>query len=231
MPEAPSSQAPASHAGDRPVPAGSGSGGPLWALGAHVPQVDPTAWIAPTATVIGRVTLGAQVSIWFGVVLRGDSNRIVVGARTNVQDLSLLHVNPTEGHACLVGEDVTIGHGAIVHACTLEDRAFVGMGAIVLDGAVIEEGGMLAAGALLAPGKRIGRNELWAGTPARRVRVMEPAERARFDLTAPGYVARGAEFRDGLRGLGQGSALDPAGGSAPLHPPPGGSASWTSAGD
>ena len=175
--------------------------GPLWAFGEHVPVIDPTAWVAPSATVIGRVELGAQASVWFGAVLRGDTNRITVGARSNVQDLSVLHVNPNAEHACLVGEDVTIGHAAIVHACRLENRAFVGMGATVLDGAVIEEGGMLAAGALLPPNKRIGRDELWSGTPARLVRVMSPEERARFDKTAASYVERAAQFRAGLRPL------------------------------
>ena len=175
--------------------------GPLWALGEHVPALHPTAWVAPTAAVIGRVSLGAQASVWFGAVLRGDTNRIVVGARSNVQDLAVLHVNATPEHACLVGEDVTIGHSAIVHACRLEDRAFVGMGATVLDGAVIEQGGMLAAGALLTPNKHVGRNELWAGRPARLVRVMDPEERARFDQISANYVERSAQFRLELRPL------------------------------
>ncbi len=183
----------------RPVPVAGG--GPLWSLDGVSPEVDPTAFVAPTATVIGRVRLGPHSSVWFGCVLRGDTNRIVVGARTNVQDLSVLHVNPRATHACLVGDDVTIGHNAIVHACTLEDGAFVGMGAIVLDGAVIERGGMLAAGALLAPNKRIGPNELWAGSPARLLRVMSAEERAGFDLNAVSYVERGAQFRAGLRAL------------------------------
>ncbi len=115
---------------------------------------------------IGDVELGAGVGIWFHCVLRGDTNLIRIGARTNIQDGTILHVNAGK-LPCLIGDDVTVGHAAIVHACTLEDRAFVGMGATVLDGAVIEDGGMLAAGALLTPGKRIGRNELWAGSPAR----------------------------------------------------------------
>ena len=95
----------------------------------------------------------------------------------------------------IIGDDVTVGHAAIIHACTLHDRAFVGMGATVLDGAVIEEGGMLAAGALLTPGKRIGRNELWQGSPARLNRVMDAEERAKFDRTAVRYVEHARHFR------------------------------------
>ena len=135
-------------------------------------------------------------------MLRGDTNLISIGARSNIQDNSLLHVNPGEGMACLIGADVTVGHMAIVHAATLHDSAFVAMGAIVLDGAVIEAGGVLAAGAVLTPGKRIGRNELWTGTPARLARVLGEEERARFAMTAPAYVQNGIRFRAGLRALG-----------------------------
>jgi len=134
-------------------------------------------------------------------VLRGDTNLIRVGKRTNIQDGSIVHVNAGNFPA-LIGDDVTIGHAAIVHACTLHDRAFVAMGATVMDGAVIEEGGVLAAGALLTPGKRIGRYELWQGSPARFVRVLPPEERAqKFDGTAPHYVELAARFRRGLSAL------------------------------
>jgi carbonic anhydrase/acetyltransferase-like protein (isoleucine patch superfamily) len=141
----------------------------IYALDGISPTIDETAWIAPTAAVIGDVTIGPGSSVWFQCVLRGDTNAIRVGARTNIQDGSILHV-ARYTIPCLIGDDVTIGHGAVVHACTLENGAFVGMRATVLDGAVIEEGGMLAAGALLSPGKRIGRRELWIGTPAKFVR-------------------------------------------------------------
>jgi carbonic anhydrase/acetyltransferase-like protein (isoleucine patch superfamily) len=102
----------------------------------------------------------------------------------------------------VIGDDVTVGHAAVVHACTLKNHAFVGMGATVLDGAVIEEGGMLAAGALLTPNKVIGPNEMWQGSPARLVRVMSSEERAKFDQTAPHYAELAARFRSGLRGYG-----------------------------
>jgi len=172
--------------------------GPLWSLDGVFPQVAPDAWVAPTAVVIGDVEIGAGASIWFNCVLRGDTNRIRVGARSNVQDGSVLHVNPGEGMACILGEDVTVGHSAIVHAAHLHDGAFVAMAAVVLDGAVIEGSGVLAAGAVLTPGKRIGRNELWMGSPARLVRVLRDDESARFAITAPHYAQNGRRFREGL---------------------------------
>jgi carbonic anhydrase/acetyltransferase-like protein (isoleucine patch superfamily) len=173
-------------------------GGPLWSLDGVFPQLHPDAWVAPTAVIIGDVEIAMGASIWFNCVLRGDTNRIRVGARSNVQDAAVLHVNPGEGMECNVGDDVTIGHGAIVHAAHLHDGAFVGMAAVVLDRAVIETGGVLAAGGVLTPGKRIGRNELWAGTPAKLVRVLSDEERAHFALNAPAYVQNAIRFRQGL---------------------------------
>lgn len=158
-----------------------------------LPDVHPNAFIASTAILIGDVTVGAGSSVWFHCVLRGDTNHIRIGARSNIQDGTIIHVNagtfPT-----LIGDDVTVGHAAIVHACTLHDRAFVGMGGTVLDGAVIETGGMLGAGGLLAPGKRIGPNELWMGAPARLVRVMSAEERAKFDKTAVHYAELATQY-------------------------------------
>ena len=171
--------------------------GPLWALDGVVPQVAPDAWVAPTATVIGDVVLGAGVGVWWHCVLRGDTNHIRVGDGTNIQDGSIVHVNAGK-FPCLIGRNVTIGHACIVHACTLEDRAFVGMGATVLDGATIREGGMLAAGGLLTPGKTIGPGELWAGSPARLMRVMSAEERAGWDRTAVHYVELARRYRAGL---------------------------------
>ena len=179
--------------------------GPLYALDDMAPRVHPRAFVAPTAAIIGNVEIAEGASIWFHCVLRGDTNLIRIGARSNIQDNSLLHVNPGDGMACLIGEDVTVGHMAIVHAATLHDRAFVAMGAIVLDGAVIESGGMLGAGAVLTPGKRIGANELWTGTPAKLARIMSEDERARFAMTAPAYVQNGMRFRAGLKNLGSGA--------------------------
>lgn len=165
-----------------------------------VPAIAPDAWIAPTAVVAGDVTIGAQSSVWFHCMLRGDISPIRVGARSNVQDGSILHISGST-MPCLVGDDVTIGHGAIVHAATIRDRAFVGMGATVLDGAVIEEDGMLAAGGLLTPGKTIGRGEMWAGAPACLLRVMTEADMQRFASNAAHYVHLAQRFRAGLRPL------------------------------
>jgi carbonic anhydrase/acetyltransferase-like protein (isoleucine patch superfamily) len=170
----------------------------LFSLDGRAPQIAPDAFIAPTAALIGDVTVGAESSVWFHAVLRGDSAPIRIGRRSNVQDGTIIHVTGSE-FPTVIGDEVTIGHAAIVHACTLHDRAFVAMGATVLDGAVIEEGGVLAAGALLTPGKRIGRNEFWQGVPARRVRVLSADEWQRFALTVPHYVELAARFRAGLR--------------------------------
>ena len=172
----------------------------LFALDGIAPRIAATAFIAPTAAVIGDVEIGEESSIWFHCVLRGDANRIRIGRRTNIQDGSIVHVNEGAAYAALIGDDVTVGHAAVVHACTLHDRAFVAIGSTVLDGAVIEEAGVLAAGSVLTPGKRIGRYELWQGTPARLVRVLSEEERAaKFDSTAPHYVQMAARFRAGLR--------------------------------
>ncbi|MBX6745557.1 MAG: gamma carbonic anhydrase family protein [Acetobacteraceae bacterium] len=173
--------------------------GPLYPFEGKVPVVHPTAFVAPTAAVIGDVEIGEGSNIWYHCVLRGDTNYIRIGARTNIQDGTIIHVNA--GKQCtVIGDDVTVGHAAIVHACTLKDRAFVGMGATVLDDAVIEEGGVLAAGSVLPPGKRIGRLELWMGNPAKLVRVLTEEQRAGFDRTAPHYVELAGRHRASLSG-------------------------------
>jgi carbonic anhydrase/acetyltransferase-like protein (isoleucine patch superfamily) len=137
----------------------------LYELDGVAPDIHPTAWVAPTAVLIGDVRLGPGVNIWFNCVLRADTNPIIIGANTNIQDGTIIHVDHGE-YFTEIGEDVTVGHAAIIHACKLRNRAFIGMGATVLDGAVVEEGGMLAARGLLTPGKRIGCQELFAGAPA-----------------------------------------------------------------
>jgi len=161
-----------------------------------LPTVDATAFIAETAVLIGDVVVGAGSSVWFHCVLRGDTNYIRVGERTNIQDGTIVHVN-AGNYPTIIGNDVTIGHAAIIHACTLHDRAFVGMGATVLDGAVIEEGGILGANGLLTPGKTIGRYELWTGAPAKLARVLSEEERSKFDHNASHYAELAQEY---LRG-------------------------------
>lgn len=171
---------------------------PIYTLDGVAPLIAADAFIAPTAVVIGDVHVGAQSGIWFHCVLRGDTNIIRVGARCNIQDGTIIHVDHDE-FATIIGDDVSIGHAAIVHACTLKNRAFVAMGATIMDGSVIEEGGMLGAGALLPPGKVIGPNELWLGSPARLKRVMTREERAGWDNTAVHYAELAARYRAGLR--------------------------------
>jgi gamma-carbonic anhydrase len=171
--------------------------GPLYALDGVFPRVDPTVFVAPTAAVIGDVEIGPESGIWFACVVRGDTNFIRIGARTNIQDGTIVHVDAAT-YPTIIGDDVTIGHGAIIHACTLRNRAFVGIGATVLDGAVIEESGMLGAGGLLTPGKVIGRNELWTGVPAKLKRVMDEEERRKFDRNAAEYRLLATRYRTGL---------------------------------
>jgi gamma-carbonic anhydrase len=175
--------------------------GPIFALDGVIPKVAPDAFVAPTAAVIGDVEIGPETGIWFHCLVRGDLNIVRIGARTNIQDSTVIHVD-SGGLATYIGDDVTVGHNAVIHACTLKNRAFVGIAATVLDGAVIEEGGMLAAGGLLTPGKVIGPNELWAGSPARLLRTMSPEERAKFDRNAEVYRALARRYRTGLRSLG-----------------------------
>jgi carbonic anhydrase/acetyltransferase-like protein (isoleucine patch superfamily) len=167
---------------------------PLLAYQSKHPHVPATAWVAPTAMVIGDVVLGAGVNVWFGAVLRGDVNHIRIGVGTNVQDNAVIHVT-TGGLPTLVAEHATIGHGAILHACTVGTGALVGMGSTVLDGAVLEPASMLAAGALLAPGKVVPTGWLWAGVPAKPVRALTSAEMAHLQASGPHYVALARHYQ------------------------------------
>ena len=162
-------------------------------FGGHTPRVDPTAFVAPGAVLIGDVEVGPEASIWYNCVLRGDVNRIRIGARTNIQDGSVLHVDsPRPGHEAgeptLIGEEVLIGHLAMVHGCLLHERSFVGLGSIVMDGCEIGSDAMLAAGAMLTPGKRIPAGQLWAGRPAKFVRELGPEEFAGMRAGVAHYV-------------------------------------------
>ena len=163
-------------------------------FGGTEPDVDPTAFVAPSAVLIGRVEIGAEASIWYNCVLRGDVNRIRVGARSNVQDGTVIHCDSPKpgapgGHPTIIGEEVLIGHMAMVHGCILHDRAFVGLGAIVMDGCTIESDAMLAAGAMLTPGRRIPSGQLWAGRPAKYVRDLTAEELDGMRAGVAHYVA------------------------------------------
>jgi carbonic anhydrase/acetyltransferase-like protein (isoleucine patch superfamily) len=168
-----------------------------------LPQLGARAYIDPAATVIGDVVLGDDVSVWPQTVIRGDVNFIRIGARSNLQDGTVVHVSHDGPHAKLggfatvVGEDVTIGHKAIIHACRIGDAALIGMGAIVLDGAVVEKHGFVGAGALVAPGKVVGEGELWLGNPARKARMLSEAEIEGLYYSAQHYVRMKDEY---LRG-------------------------------
>lgn len=152
-----------------------------------LPRIAVRAFVAPTAVVVGDVEIGGDSGIWFGCVLRGDVNAIRVGERTNIQDGTIVHVS-SRGNPTYIGSDVTIGHGAIIHACMLEDGCFIGMGATVMDGAVVASGAMVAAGALVPPGKVITPGQLWAGAPAKPVRELTESDRATMDYVGPSYV-------------------------------------------
>ena len=154
------------------------------------PKLGKNVFIAKTAVVIGDVTLGAHSSVWYGVVLRGDINRIVVGHHTNIQDNAVLHL--ADDFPCILGNWVTVGHGAIVHACTVGDEVLVGMGAVILDGAVIGKQSIIGAKALVTGGTKIPPGSLVLGAPAKVVRKLSKEERAGLKWWAEKYVDNGA---------------------------------------
>ena len=159
------------------------------------PDVAADAFIAETATVIGNVVLGAGSSVWFGAVLRGDNDRISIGERTNVQDNCTIHVDP--GFPVRVGAGLTIGHGAIVHGCTVEENCLIGMGATVLNGARIGRDSLVGAGALVTEGKQIPPGSLVVGVPAKVLRPLTPEEIEGLRRSAQGYYDRSRSFLGG----------------------------------
>ena len=156
------------------------------------PAIANAAWVHETAVVIGDVTLADDVSVWPTAVLRGDVHRIEVGARSNIQDGVIVHVaheGPYQsGHPAIIGEDVTVGHRAVIHACTVGSRVLVGMGAIVLDGAVVEDEVIIGANTLVPPGKHLESGYLYLGSPAKAVRPITPTEREQLPYSAAHYV-------------------------------------------
>lgn len=159
----------------------------------HIPQIGERVYLDPACSVIGEVTLGDDVSVWPFTVIRGDVNRIRVGDRTNIQDGSILHVThdgpfSRGGLDLSIGADVTIGHGAILHACTVGDECLIGMGACVMDGAVVEDGSMVAAGALVSPRTIVRSGTLFRGSPAREARRLKPEELEMLPYSSAHYV-------------------------------------------
>ncbi|MBL4888398.1 MAG: gamma carbonic anhydrase family protein [Candidatus Lindowbacteria bacterium] len=158
-----------------------------------VPDIDKTAYIAETAVITGDVKIGAETSIWYGCIMRGDINAIRIGKGVNIQDGSVIHV--ARPFACIIEDRVSIGHMALIHACTLEEGCFVGMKACIMDGVVVEKGAFVAAGSLVTPGKRVPSGELWAGHPARFVRKLTEKDQAIMDYTQPNYVKLGQAYK------------------------------------
>ena len=165
------------------------------------PQLGARAYVDPAALVIGDVVLGEDASLWPGTIVRGDVNLVRIGARSNIQDGCVVHVSHDGPHSrlggfpTLIGEDVTIGHKAVIHACTIEDNAFVGMKACVMDGVVVESHAMVAAGALVTPGKRVRTGELWAGSPAKKMRDLTIEEIGYIDEAATLYAEYAEQYR------------------------------------
>lgn len=162
-------------------------------LGIH-PTIHPDAFIAPGAVVIGDVHIGRDTNVWFGCVIRGDVNTIRIGERTNIQDGTIVHVTRKTGPTT-IGSGITIGHRAILHACTLEDDCFIGMGSAIIDFAVVESGGFLAAGALLTPHKRLPAGQMWAGNPAKYFRELKQEEAEFIPVSAQHYVDLAKDYK------------------------------------
>jgi gamma-carbonic anhydrase len=158
------------------------------------PQIDDSAFVAPGCRIIGDVTIGPEASIWYNCVIRAEVNRIVIGARSNIQDGSIVHCDGPmpgvpDGYPTIIGDDALVGHNVMLHGCVLHDRAFVGLSATVMNGAVIEGDAMLAAGAMLTRGKRVESRQLWAGSPARYVRDLDDAAVMGMRIGVAHYVA------------------------------------------
>lgn len=169
------------------------------------PRIHSSAFIAPGCRIIGDVEIGPDASVWYNCVIRADANRIVIGARTNIQDGTVVHCDSPkpkrpEGFPTIIGEDVLIGHMAMIHGAILEDRSFVGLGAIVMDGCRIESDAMLAAGAMLTPGKVITSRQMWMGRPAVFTRELTDAALADMQAGVKGYMLNAQWHRASLEG-------------------------------
>lgn len=173
----------------------------LYTVNGKTPRLGARVFLAASAELSGDIELGDDVSFWFHTAARGDVNWIRIGARSNVQDGTILHVTH-ETHPLVIGRGVVIGHAAMVHGCTVEDGALIGIGARVLDGAVIETGAQVGAGAVVVPGTRVPAHHLVVGIPARVVRPLSDGERSNIAEIADRYVALKERYRDGAVGAG-----------------------------
>jgi carbonic anhydrase/acetyltransferase-like protein (isoleucine patch superfamily) len=173
---------------------------PVYRLGEHAPQIDPTAWVADSAVIIGRVVLGPGASVWFGAVLRADNEPITIGARCNIQEGAVLHTDP--GFPLALEEGVSVGHQAMLHGCTVGKGSLIGIQAVVLNGAVIGAECLVGACALVTENKRFDAGSLIVGSPAVVKRAMDAAQIAGLADSASGYVARAARYRASLVRVG-----------------------------
>lgn len=169
----------------------------IYALDGIAPDLHADTWVAPDANVIGKVSLGQGASVWFGATLRGDNERITLGAGSNVQENCVLHTDM--GYPLTIGENCTIGHKAMLHGCTIGDGTLIGMGATILNGAKIGAGCLIGAGALVTEGKEIPDGSLVMGAPGRIVRILDAEARAKLLNSAAGYQSNMRRFRDGLK--------------------------------
>jgi carbonic anhydrase/acetyltransferase-like protein (isoleucine patch superfamily) len=168
--------------------------GQLYPYRGTMPSIHPDAFIAQTAVVIGDTHIGKDSGIWYGCVVRGDVNEIRIGERTNIQDLSMIHCAEL-GQGTYLGNDITVGHSAVLHACTIEDEAFIGIQACVMDDCLVEAGAMVAAGALVTPGKIVKTGEVWAGQPAKKLRDINQNDMDFFTLNRKRYARLAAEYQ------------------------------------
>ncbi len=169
----------------------------IYALDGVAPQVDPSAWVADSAQVMGAVTLGADASIWFGTVVRGDTETITIGRGSNIQDGSVMHADV--GRPIVVGNDVTVGHKVMLHGCTIGDESLIGIGAVVLNGAKVGRNCLVGAGALVTEGKEFPDGSMIIGSPAKAVRQLTPEQMEGLRWSARHYVANARRFQAGLR--------------------------------
>lgn len=172
----------------------------IYQLGDDAPDIDPTAYVADGATIIGKVTLLANASVWTGAVLRGDNERITIGPGSNVQEGAVMHTDP--GFPLTVGANVTIGHQAMLHGCTIGDGALVGIQAVVLNGARIGQGCLVGAGAIVTENKEFPEHSLLIGAPAKVARTLAPEDAARLTASAASYVQRAQLFKTALKKIG-----------------------------
>jgi carbonic anhydrase/acetyltransferase-like protein (isoleucine patch superfamily) len=159
-----------------------------------VPKIEESAFIAENVAIIGDVEIGAGTGIWYGCTLRGDVNDIKIGARTNIQDGTVIHTS-LGVQGTYIGDDVTVGHMALLHACTIGNKAFIGMQSLIMDEVVVEDEAMVAAGSMVTPRKRIPRHQLWGGRPARYMRDMTPEEIEYLQISADRYAALAQEYK------------------------------------